>query len=112
MDAIGFRPDQFVMVFPCFAVKSQSGNGAKIRPLDEQGLKGVALILLTDEDLVHRFCERFNYAKDTFRFENRTELLSFLDGLPDAITHVEIDPSDGKPNLVSVDNVIRSLFRQ
>jgi hypothetical protein len=98
-----------MVVFPCFAVMSESCVGGVVQPLDGEG---IAIILLTDEDLLRDFRVKSEKFGPTIRFEFSVQLLMYLQSLPDQISHVLIDPSQGQPKLFSRADVIKALRRQ
>ena len=85
-------PDKFVLVFPCFAITSSSGNGIVTQPLDD-GV--IAIVLFTDADLCARYREEHSMPGAPIPINSATELALFLDDLPSAITRAAIDPKTG-----------------
>ena len=107
MDMPLLRPDQFMVMFPCFAVMSQSCIGGVVQPLDHG--QGIAAIILTDEDLLTEFRIKTNSLGPTIRFEFHQQLYMYLRSLPNEVTHVLFDPSSGKPKLILRTDLIRQL---
>src|SRR5580704_14337210 len=100
-------PDQFMLVFPCFALMSKSCRGGVIDQLD---YGGIALIVFSDEDLVRDYRAKNGSVGPTIKFDFAEQLGLFLHSLRDEVTHVSLDPSEGKPRLFLLDDVIRKII--
>lgn len=83
-------PSQFVLMFPCFAIMSENGRGAVIQELSDGR---IALVLLSDEDLLRRYRVEHQFVGPTIRFEFTPQLVLYLDTLPPEVTHVIVDPA-------------------
>jgi hypothetical protein len=111
MDEMLLRSDQFMVNWPCFAMMAEDCKGPFVQPISANGSPGLALVILTDEDLLRKFRADGGHVSPTIRFELAGQLLFYLEALPEAIGFVWLDPSASKPNVVSVGDVMRSLIR-
>ena len=100
---------QYMIMFPCYTLASQSGQGVVIQPMDDGH---IAIVLLTDEDLLQRYREANNLQGATITFNNAFELLAFCDDLPQNVTHVTIDPKSTLGWCPSLADIMQQLMRQ
>lgn len=106
-DQFQYRDDEFMLVFPCFAIESSNGKGFVYFPYD----KGNAVAVFSDEDLVERYRAAHNLPGKPIRFDDAIEFLPFFEQLPPAITLLSIDPGDSRPNVITLDHAKELVLR-
>ena len=79
--------EEFELVFPCFAINEK---GPIVRQFDDGR---VALVILTDNDLLERYRQDNNLAGETIQFDNERQLVQYLMKVPNAIAYITVDPA-------------------
>jgi hypothetical protein len=72
----------------------------------------VALVLLTDDDLLQRYRREHGFVGPTIRFENAPQLTLYLNSIPQNITHITIDPSTESTFTASIADLTQKLRSQ
>ncbi len=84
----GFTPS-----FPCFCISSDNEKGGSF---ESAGPGQLALILLTDDDLLDRYVLEKEYLGNAVQtIDSPAELLTMLDRLPPQVGLVTFDPVGG-----------------
>jgi hypothetical protein len=103
-DIFEVDPRALVVTFPCFILTSGVPPGFFCHEIDDGG-KAVAI--LTDDDLLDRYRREMGLDdRPALQFDSAAELLSRLRKLPEAITHVVVDP----PQRFRESQVVRSFL--
>jgi hypothetical protein len=100
-------PTQFVPTFPCFGLFAEDCRG----PYLVKSASGIALLLLTDDDLLDRFRNENGAVGPVIRIDSAPQLILFLDSLPQNVTHVAFDPNvAGKATTVVAGELYKKLL--
>ena len=93
MDAEAFFDSlysQFYVHFPCYALLTEDCSGFLAEGI---GDGTVALVLLTDDDLIRRYREARKLDGVPYRVTDARQLRRILKAVPVGLTHVTFDPS-------------------
>ena len=99
----------FVLVFPCYAIESESCSGPFVRRFDDGR---IAIILLTDDDLLERYRRQHGLHGATIQFDDEPQLVLYLDDMPTNITHIIIDPGEKSIFTASIADFFRKFLSQ
>jgi len=106
MDFPVLRPDQFMVMFPSFALMSADCRGGVVQHFD----RGIAVVIFTDEANLDDYREKQGLLGPLIRFDSAPQLCMYFDSLPQNVTLVVFDPSAGKPKVFLLADVMSKIL--
>ena len=101
--------DRYLIMFPCFAIMNEEGNGGVVLP-QEDGQ--IACVILTDEDLMTSFRAKYGFEGQPIEFRDCLDLFKFLRALPPSVTQVAFDPGKASVAIYPLDRLKRFLWEE